>query len=211
LLDKKVVEAVGKGKSPVLPAATAAASGTTFQTIDRKLQHLHPFMRAKVSSILEQLKSEGIPMALYEGFREPIHQQYFYLQGRINRAAIRTDDRPWRSYRQYGLAVTFGVFEDGAWSWKYDDSSQKNWWDRLKTLALYEGLELTGAEPSGFRLAGLTLNDLIAGRYPEGDQSWADNLARAISNWTGEPAAPPLPHTAAQGTIRPYEEAGGTK
>jgi hypothetical protein len=31
LLDRQIVEAVAKGKSPVLPAATSAASGTTFQ------------------------------------------------------------------------------------------------------------------------------------------------------------------------------------
>jgi hypothetical protein len=114
LLDRKVVAAVSKGKRPVLPAATSAAPGTTFQEIDRKLEHLHPSMRAQISAVLNKLKTEGVPIALYEGFRDPIHQQYFYLQGRINRAPIRTDDPPWRSSRQYGLAVTFGVLENGS-------------------------------------------------------------------------------------------------
>jgi hypothetical protein len=199
LLDEKVVAAVSKGKSPVLPSPTfAAAPGTTFQVVDRDLQHLHPLMRTKVSRILSNLKTESIPIALYEGFRDPMHQQYFYLQGRINREPIRTDDSPWRSLRQYGFAVTFGVVQNYAWSWKYEDEHQRNWWDRLKMLALQEGLELTGTEPAAYKLPGVTLDELIGGRYPKGDHSWADNLAQAISNWAGESPAPKLPDTTAQ-------------
>jgi hypothetical protein len=77
----------------------------------------------------------------------------------------------------------------------YDDPRQQRWWDRLKTLAQNEGPELLGTGSAGFKVAGIKLDDLIAGRYPEGDQSWADNLSRTISNWAGEPAAPPAPVT----------------
>jgi peptidoglycan L-alanyl-D-glutamate endopeptidase CwlK len=52
-------------------------------------------------------------------------------------------------------------------------------------------------ETPHLQLAGTSSNALIGGLYPDrGDDSWAENLAAAISAWRGTPVAPPFPSVA---------------
>jgi hypothetical protein len=194
LLDPSVKNIVDKGENPVLPASGSEPRDTIFQSVDNDLQHLHPLIRQKVSAVLQHLQDEHIPISLYEGFRDPIHQLALYVRGRVTKPpVISTDVAPWASLRQYGLAVTFGVDENGIWSWNYDDPKQTPWWDRLKTLAQKEGLEVIAADPAAFQVSGIQLADVRQGHYPPGgDESWARNLAEAIKSWSSN-SAPPVP------------------
>jgi hypothetical protein len=197
LLDPPVSQIVEKGGSPVLPATTSEPRDTIFQSVDSDLQHLHPLARDKVSAVLQHLNEERIPISLYEGFRDPEHQQALYARGRVIKSPmINTDVPAWASLRQYGLAVTFGVYENGLWRWNYDDPMQKRWWDKLNALARKEGLELISGDPAAFQVTGIQLQELQKGHYPSsGDESWANNLSEAIRNWA---QAPPLPQVASQ-------------
>jgi hypothetical protein len=192
LLDPGVKALVERGESPVLPGPYEERD-KIFVSVDRAMDHLHPLARSKVAAVLKNLKSEGIPIELYEGFRDPVHQQVLYFRGRVTRSAVSTDTPPWTSLRQYGFAVTLGVHENGSWSWNYENPAQKDWWDRLKLLASSEGLEQIDRDPAAFRVVGIKPEELRRGRYPDGDQVWADHLTRAISNWSGDPPAPPPP------------------
>jgi peptidoglycan L-alanyl-D-glutamate endopeptidase CwlK len=197
LLDPAVKTLVDRGESPVLPASTSEPRDTIFQSVDSDLQHLHPLVRDKVRAVLGHLIEERIPISLYEGFRDPVHQEALYSRGRITKSpVISTDVGPWASLRQYGLAVTFGVYENGLWSWNYDDSKQVSWWGRLKTLAGKEGLEMIAADPAAFQVSGIKVEDLLQGHYPpHGDEGWAHNLSEAIKNWSSI-QVPPAPKEA---------------
>jgi hypothetical protein len=160
---------------------------------DNKLEHLHPRFRQKMQTLLAQLAAEDLPFQLFEGFRTPQLQQYYYDQGRTRPGNIVTKARPWHSNHQYGLAGDFVLFEDGSWSW--DDSGERQpWWERLHALAREVGLTPLSFEKPHLELLDLDTDDLLVGNYPPGgDQDWAENLAAAIYSWTGSPAAPPLP------------------
>jgi peptidoglycan L-alanyl-D-glutamate endopeptidase CwlK len=141
---------------------------------------LHPVFRQKSADLLKELSKEGIPFRLFEGFRSPARQQYLYAQGRTRPGAIVTKARPGESYHQYGLAGDFVLFEGGKWSW---DTSGKRagQWARLREIGKQLGLESLSFELPHLQLAGLRIQDLAAGRYPEGgDATWKVVLDRTL-------------------------------
>lgn len=160
---------------------------------DTDLGHLHPFVRQRVSRVLDTLSAEGIPFRVFEAFRVPQRQQSLWEQGRTRPGSIVTRARPWTSYHQYGLAADFVLFENGTWSWD-DRGAKRRWWDRLQQVGTAQGLEALSFERPHLQMAGLRIAELQTGRYPSGgDTSWAENLEGAIMAWSGTPAAPPPP------------------
>ena len=143
---------------------------------------LHPVFREKVEDLLKRLAAEGVPFALFEGFRSPERQQFLYAQGRTRPGAIVTKARPWASYHQYGLAADFVLLVNGEWSW--DTSGAKaRWWKRLPEIGKELGLEPLLFEMPHLQLARLKIEDLTAGRYPPGgDLTWQANLDRALAS-----------------------------
>ena len=160
---------------------------------DTNLQNLHPVVRDKINELTTLFEAESLPFRLFEGFRSPQRQAGLYAQGRSKPGRIVTKAQPWSSYHQYGVAGDFVLFIDGKWSW--DDSGERaQWWTRLHELARNVGLKPLSWELPHLQLQDLTLNDLKAGRYPEGgDDDWAENLEDAIETWAGPPLPPPLP------------------
>jgi peptidoglycan L-alanyl-D-glutamate endopeptidase CwlK len=150
---------------------------------------LHPVFREKAGELLAQLKSEGVPFLLFEGYRSPERQQYLYAQGRTRPGPVVTRAQPWTSYHQYGLAGDFVLFENGAWSW--DSSGPKaRYWTRLPEVGAMLGLERLSSELPHLQLAGLKIADLAAGHYPAGaDASWSATLDAALASWSQAPKA----------------------
>lgn len=141
---------------------------------------LHPVFRQKATDLLAALAKESIPFRLFEGFRSAERQQYLYAQGRTRPGKIVTKARPWASYHQYGLAGDFVLYENGKWSW---DSSGKRarQWARLRAIGKQLGLESLSFELAHLQLAGLRIQDLAAGRYPEGgDETWQISLDHSV-------------------------------
>ncbi len=162
-------------------------------TRDTQIEHLHPVLRGGIERLHRELATAGLPFQLFEGFRSPQRQAELYAQGRTRPGRRVTNARPWSSYHQYGAAGDFVLRIDGRWSWD-DQGERAHWWTRLHELARGVGLDPISWEKPHLQLAGVSLDDLRAGRYPgAGDETWAENLAAAISGWNGPPPAPPLP------------------
>lgn len=171
---------------------------------DTDLSHLHPTYRAKVTAVLATLNAEDVPFKLFEGFRSPQRQQYLFAQGRTRPGNKVTNARAWQSLHQYGVAADIVLFINGQWSWDASGSKGRLW-NRLHEVARGEGLEPLSWETPHLQLVGLSLANLMSGRYPAGgDATWAEHLEEAIVSWSGTPEAPPAPAEVA--TRPPMEE-----
>jgi len=174
---------------------------------DYDLAHLHPVVRDKVVSLTKKFEQESLPFRLCEGFRSPERQHHLFGQSRTRPGPRVTNADAWSSFHQYGVACDFVLFIDGKWSWN-DKGKYKKYWTRLHVLAKEVGLKPLSWELPHLQLESISLNELKQGKYPAGgDESWADNLSDAISNWTLSPAPPmpsggfqrpPLPDTATE-------------
>ena len=141
---------------------------------------LHPVFRQKTVQLLEKLAAEAIPFRLFEGFRSLERQSYLYSQGRTRPGPIVTKARAGTSYHQYGLAGDFVLFENGKWSWDTTGEREKHW-ARLQEFGKQLGLESLNFELPHLQLARLRIQDLAAGRYPEGgDATWQMALGRPL-------------------------------
>ena len=144
---------------------------------------LHPVFRQKAQELLGRLAAENIPFRLFEGFRSPERQQYLYAQGRTRPGPIVTRAQPWTSYHQYGLAGDFVLFENGAWSWETAGASAR-YWLRLQAFGKQIGLDPLSFELPHLQLAGLWIQDLKAGKHPDGgDASWEAAVQVAVVGW----------------------------
>jgi peptidoglycan L-alanyl-D-glutamate endopeptidase CwlK len=152
---------------------------------------LHPTVRAKVQSTLDALKTEKIPLFVFEAFRSPTRQAFLFAQGRTKPGSKVTFANAWQSYHQYGLAVDLVFNGPGKWTW---DEPKKGMWKRMHEIANSNGLMPLDFETPHIQLSGTSSNALIEGHHPAGgDESWGENLGSAIATWHGVPAAPPPP------------------
>jgi hypothetical protein len=157
------------------------------------LQALHPIMRESVAELMKSFQAEGLPFRVFEAFRTPERQAWLYEQGRGRPTGpVVTNAQAWSSYHQYGLAVDFVLWLNGAWSWSSLGVNAGRW-ERLHTLGGKVGLEPLQFETPHLQVAGLTIKDLRAGKFPaDGAISWRDNLEAAVISWSGVPASPPI-------------------
>jgi hypothetical protein len=155
------------------------------------LAQLHPALRQAVAKVLAELDEANIPFRVFEAVRSPARQRWLFAQGRSRKGARVTGADAWSSFHQYGLAVDFVLFIDGAWNWD-DAGPRATWWERLHGIAEKHGLTPLKNEKPHLQIAGWKMADLKAGRYPPGgDPDWADALALRIADWG--PGAPPAP------------------
>jgi hypothetical protein len=155
------------------------------------LAGLHPAMREAVGKVLAELAAENLPFRVFEAVRSPSRQRWLFAQGRSRKGAKVTAADAWSSYHQYGLAVDFVPFIEGAWSWD-DTGPRAMWWRRLHEIGGEHGLRALRHEKPHLEFAGWKMADLKAGRYPPGgDRIWAERLAASIGAWGA--GAPPVP------------------
>lgn len=165
---------------------------------DTDFAHLHPTYRAKITTVLDRLASEGLPFRLFEGFRSPQRQTYLYAQGRTRPGAKVTNALAWQSYHQYGVSGDLVLYINGSWSWDTEGGKDR-WWRRMQEIGREEGLKPLSWELPHLELEGLRLSDLQTGRYPAGgDETWAEKLEEAIVSWSGPQPAPPIPQEVAE-------------
>lgn len=154
---------------------------------------LHPVIRESIKRVQQQLDEEKLPFKVFEAFRTPERQRFLYRQGRDLPGDIVTKAKAWGSYHQYGLAVDFVLYINGAWSWK-DTGQYAKMWPRLHAIGRQHGLEPLSWESPHLQYASTSIEQLKAGDYPPGgDEAWAEQLAAAIAGWRGEENAPPVP------------------
>lgn len=154
---------------------------------DAELSHLHPLFRRAVVGVQADLAREQIPLVLFEGFRSPLRQKFLHTQ-----SPKVSHNGSWKSFHQYGLAADFVLRIDGEWSWDQRGGNAGHW-QRLAEIGRAHGLDAMNYEKPHLQLAGITIDQLAAGRYPQGgDLAWAQNLEEAIVTWTAT-SHPPLP------------------
>ena len=158
---------------------------------------LHPAFRSALQDhLLPKLAQEGIPLALFEGFRNPERQADLYCHGRVagigSLGHYVTWDIAWTSHHQYGLAADLVFFLGGKWTW---DEPKPGMWKRYQEIATSYGLlavkDKTGRilEWPHCQLAWPTVK-LRAGEYPPGgDQTWSENFNVAVMRWGDQPRA----------------------
>lgn len=166
-----------------------------FNWRDIEPDHLHPTFRERLAALLAGLTAEGLPFLLFEGYRSPARQAFFYGKGRQGDHSPRvTNAKPWQSFHQYGLAADLALFEEGKWSWD-NKGPRGGWWSKMHQLARAHGLEPLVFEGAHVQLRGQLLELLLLGHYPPGgDASWREHLIQEIQAWQGSPASPPAPH-----------------
>jgi peptidoglycan LD-endopeptidase CwlK len=168
----------------VTPGKPAAWKPDPPTKINRDLSLLHPIFRACINEVLIQLSQDGLPFAVFEGFRSPQRQTYLYGQGRSRPGKIITNAEPWTSYHQFGLAADFAFLVDGKWAW--DINGFERAWKHLQEVGEFYGLEGISLEQAHLQLSGLRIHELRAGSYPSGgDSIWWENLQRHLGKSTG--------------------------
>ena len=111
--------------------------------IDRDKKKLFPPFAAILSCFEDNLRHQGLPFYLFEGFRSWDRQEWLYASGRTRPGRIVTNARPGRSWHAYGLAADYVldgmVMKPGIqWSWEIRGHPE---WRRMAQLAVGLGLE----------------------------------------------------------------------
>ncbi len=123
--------------------------------VNRDLNLLCPAFADMLGAALRECRAAGLPVESFEAWRAPQRQAHLYAQGRTRDGKIVTDQGPWLSWHQYGLASDL-VFRDaaGALSWIGP-------WDKVIAIVKAHGLEsLTPFEQSHVQLTGgIPIND----------------------------------------------------
>ncbi len=158
------------------------------------LELIHPKVREKVVSLIDDLAAEDIPMKIFESYRSPERQQKLHDQGRRGPDAhkpIVSNAEPWESYHQYGLAVDMVIDKAGVNPWETGTAETRAWWKRYHELAEKNGLEPLSFELPHVQLKGIRASQLLSGEEPgDGDQSWEENFVAAINRWPRDPRPP---------------------
>lgn len=160
----------------------------------RDLSLLHPLVRGLVAGLVQSLKSEKIPLAVYETARTPERQAELFKRGRVAGHGPLgkhvTYDTAWLSRHQFGTAVDLVFKVDGKWTWQ---EPEKGMWQRYHETANKMGLQsLRRKDGSMIEWPHVQhswpIIQLRAGEYPPGgDSSWADFLNASIFRWGGKP------------------------
>lgn len=107
---------------------------------NRDIKLLAPQFYEMVDAVLIDLKSQGLDVGIYEGFRSLERQQYLWESGRSRPGPIVTNAKPGQSAHAFGIAVDLVGKVDGKWTWdqkKFDYSKLTEAYKRhgIKTLS----------------------------------------------------------------------------
>lgn len=132
--------ALGRSADRPVEPVTGDVVATGDALTDRRIDGLHPEVRAVASQFVQRVEQElGIQLRVTDGFRSFDEQDALYAQGRNgNPGPIVTNARGGQSYHNYGLA--FDVVElrpDGNVSWDTD-------WEGIGRIGEAMGLEWGG-------------------------------------------------------------------
>ena len=145
------------------------------------LNLLHAGFRARVESVVQELRRREIPLAVFEAFRSAARQAELFAQGpNVTRA------KPWTSFHQYGFAVDFAIKRNGVWSWEKSPH-----WKTLHEIAAGFDLVPLSFEMAHLQPANMSIQALQAGRFQVGGgAAWAENMRAAIKACPA--GAPPI-------------------
>ena len=111
-------------------------------SVNRNLSLLAPLVREQALKAIDECKSQGYDIAIFEGWRSPERQAELFAQGRKTPGKIVTRATPFFTLHNYGLAVDIAYFVKGRWTWEGD-------FDRVVPVFKSHGFE----EPPSFEKA----------------------------------------------------------
>lgn len=117
-------------------------------SVNRDVELLAPFVRERAVHALAECRDAGYPMAIFEGFRNPVRQDFLYAQGRTESGKIVTEKKGWESTHPYGVAFDVAYYINGRWSWDGD-------FDKPAQFFIKAGFEwLSPYEKAHFQITG---------------------------------------------------------
>ncbi|MGE5403841.1 MAG: M15 family metallopeptidase [Candidatus Saccharibacteria bacterium] len=141
LLDKTAHEfevADSKGTETVISSRDEMDRKELSSKTLKKLNSLHPSIRANTEAFLLEAKRQGINLIITDGFRSFAEQDVLYSKGRDDKGNKVTNARGGQSYHNYGLAFDVVEVVNGKADW-----NSKNW-DRIGVLGKKYGFEWGG-------------------------------------------------------------------
>lgn len=145
----------------------------------RDLTLLDAELLDKLGSLMIGIRTDDIPLNVYEGARSPGRQQELYDVGRDPKLAhygrTVTRAKPYQSAHQYGLAADLVFYVGGHWTW---EEPRRGQWDRMQMLAHKAGLVTLSFERPHVQLPGFHREMMEPG--PEKDDEWLAWLRRRL-------------------------------
>ncbi|SFB10460.1 peptidoglycan L-alanyl-D-glutamate endopeptidase CwlK [Cohnella sp. OV330] len=149
---------------------------------------LHPLVSAKMKTLKAEAATQGIRIAITDGFRSETEQDALYRKGRSAPGAIVTHAKGGQSYHNYGLAIDFAIrAKDGdvLWDMEYDGNRNgKSDWMEVVGIAKRLGFAWGGdweSFPDYPHLQmdfGLSIPELQRGHRPPQDLRLAEERAQ---------------------------------
>ncbi len=115
-----------------------------FTSNKRKLDGLHPVLRAKASRMLQELKEQKIKVIIYSAFRTMKEQTDIYAIGRTKPGKKVTNAKAGQSWHNYGLAFDVAPTINGKIVWEVP------YWQQIGAAGKKQGL-LWGGDFKSFK------------------------------------------------------------
>lgn len=135
----------------------------------RKLEDLHPTVRAKVQQFIQKCDEAGIDLLVTSTYRDHESQAELYAQGRTKPGKIVTKAKPGQSWHNWRVAVDVVPLRNGKPVWG-TTGADGELWQKVGEIGESVGLEWAGRwktfkEFAHFQYTGgLTLADFQNGR-----------------------------------------------
>lgn len=135
----------------------------------RKLEDLHPTVRAKVQQFIQKCDEAGIDLLVTSTYRDNESQAELYAQGRTKPGKIVTKAKPGQSWHNWRVAVDVVPLRNGKPVWG-TTGADGELWQKVGEIGESVGLEWAGRwktfkEFAHFQYTGgLTLADFQNGR-----------------------------------------------
>lgn len=135
----------------------------------RKLEDLHPTVRAKVQQFIQKCDEAGIDLLVTSTYRDNESQAELYAQGRTKPGKIVTKAKPGQSWHNWKVAVDVVPLRNGKPVWG-TTGADGELWEKVGEIGESVGLEWAGRwktfkEFAHFQYTGgLTLADFQNGR-----------------------------------------------
>lgn len=135
----------------------------------RKLEDLHPTVRAKVQQFIQKCDEAGIDLLVTSTYRDHESQAELYAQGRTKPGKIVTKAKPGQSWHNWRVAVDVVPLRNGKPVWG-TTGADGELWEKVGEIGESVGLEWAGRwktfkEFAHFQYTGgLTLADFQNGR-----------------------------------------------
>lgn len=135
----------------------------------RKLEDLHPLVKAKVEQFIQKCDEAGIDLLITSTYRDHESQAELYAQGRTKPGKIVTKAKPGQSWHNWKVAVDVVPLRNGKPVWG-TTGADGQLWEKVGEIGESVGLEWAGRwktfkEYAHFQYTGgLTLADFQNGR-----------------------------------------------